>query len=97
MDAVHERGRRRRRRGTVSRLLKLRTAEKVESLPATSIPVERGHRGNFVIEIIHSFGMQIEIFPFFPKRNFLSTRRRKRDVLIYGAIRLGRIERDMVR
>lgn len=44
--------------------------------------MERGHRGNFVIEIIHSFGMQIEIFPFFPKRNFLSTRRRKRDVFM---------------
>lgn len=44
--------------------------------------MEREHRGNFVIEIIHSFGMQIEIFPFFPKRNFLSTRRRKRDVFM---------------
>lgn len=83
MDAVHERGRRR-RRGTVSRLLKFRTAEKVESLPATSIPVERGHRGNLRYRD-NSFvwnANPIEIFPFFPKRNFLSTRRRKRDVFM---------------
>lgn len=93
MDAVHERGRRRRRRGTVSRPLKLRTAEKVESLPAASIPVERGnlrYRDNsFVWNANRNFSL-------FPKKKFpLDKTSKKR--CIYGAIRLDRIERDMVR
>lgn len=46
--------------------------------------MERGHRGNLRYRD-NSFvwnANPIEIFPFFPKRNFLSTRRRKRDVFM---------------
>lgn len=96
MDAVHERGRRRRRRGTVSRLLKLRTAEKVESLPAVEYSSGEGaprklrYRDNsFVWNANRNFSL-------FPKKKFpLDKTSKKR--CIYGAIRLGRIERDMVR